>query len=353
LAQLCLGLTKLRLQKAPSVQQQPSSQHRSDIGGMLQPKADSSDTLSRLEAAGFNSRSTTSSINGLPRAAGVDLLDSDDDASWCGDHGSEDGEGSSRNPTDEVHEDMPGPKAAGSSGAHDAGDGNAASGVPRTFYQGIRGLTSSLFVLDFDDTLFPTSWLTQHRETMQASTNRSRILWLQLQAHSLAVNHFFRTICLLGDVVLVTLADVAWVRQSMKVYLPRSAWLLREAPLASARCEANMTGVSGDDIPAAKCWQKSLAMRRMIGHQPIQNLISIGDSQVEQIAARYVGGQCRNEGTVKYTKTVKLAPHPDLTTLTLQLCSLAPRLPSIVREKKDMHFDFTVSPNTFNFSPST
>lgn len=216
------------------------------------------------------------------------------------------------------------------------------------FDGGILALTPTLIVLDFDDTLFPSSWVERNAHILHGSSRHRTLLWKQLQAHTISVIHFLHTARLLGNVVLVTLADRAWVRTKTQTYMPAAMNLLESVQVFCARDEATRGPHKSIDSRETKCWQKQLAMMRAIptvmGDKAFHSFISIGDSTVEQMAARsvanmfYIDDSLSSAGA-EFVKTVKLARRPNVGLLTCQLCFLMQKLPQLLRESSDRHVD--------------
>merc|ERR1712187_986942 len=62
-----------------------------------------------------------------------------------------------------------------------------------------------------------------------------------------------------------------------------------------------------------------------------ESLLSVGDSDVERSAARFIGKECQCSGVIKWTKTVKFMERPDVYMLTSEVEALTERLSSIVK----------------------
>jgi hypothetical protein len=92
----------------------------------------------------------------------------------------------------------------------------------------------SLLIFDWDDTLFPTSWM--HR---QGLLNEGAVLndeqWAHLQDMAGCVQATLETAIQLGHVVIVTNAQEGWVQLSCAAFMDSIRYLLEQVDIKSAR----------------------------------------------------------------------------------------------------------------------
>lgn len=199
-------------------------------------------------------------------------------------------------------------------------------------------LLPTLFVFDWDDTLFPTSWLRRNAH-VERGTLWDSMMHSSLDVHTHAVAVLLRQALSLGEVVVVTLADRKWVVNSIRRYMPELAPLLFSLRIY---CAGDRTPCTEALQPAAK---KRDAMMRAMADKAADagqaamcwgSLVSVGDSSYERLAAQNVGACGRAQGFVKWTKCVKLGHRPTLIGLCKNLLDLAGRLEGLVTHPGDM-----------------
>lgn len=231
---------------------------------------------------------------------------------------------------------------------------------------------STLIILDWDDTLFPTTWL----QSKKAFKNCSKA-WqdeqpdVQLSADDLAaleeMDQTARALVLtaadLGEVCCVTLAQRPWQEVSMKVFMPKlyEVWKELGIPVHYASEEADNTrlGTSGPAVRAIvkdptelKCLlerqqvaKKMKAMEKVINrfYGPMwRNLISIGDGEAEWDAVHELVFNHANPASDRpedelHLKTVKLLEEPTCSLLQAQLQVIHAWLPFIVSRAEDLN----------------
>lgn len=219
-----------------------------------------------------------------------------------------------------------------------------------------------VILLDWDDTLFPTSHMERARRGRVAHEKSSA-----LRLHARLVEATLRHARALGRVAIITLAQRGWVLQSAAQFLPGLdlPTLLQEldipvyyalehvsrdvAHLATSRSRAREVLREGADV-----WQrcKRAAMEKCLRRicrrrqQLRLNVVSVGDSRIEQSALKAVlwsPTAAKLPAGDHPCKTVKLAEAPTLDHLGDQLLSLSRSLPDIVAQRED--FDFTATLN--------
>eukprot|EP00927_Polykrikos_kofoidii_P050586 TRINITY_DN4447_c0_g1_i3.p1 TRINITY_DN4447_c0_g1~~TRINITY_DN4447_c0_g1_i3.p1 ORF type:complete len:242 (+),score=47.21 TRINITY_DN4447_c0_g1_i3:81-806(+) len=152
-------------------------------------------------------------------------------------------------------------------------------------------VTSTVFFFDWDDTLLPTSAVTNGSRfagSLQPDSETSE----ELHEHARVVRNLLRTARSFGRVGIVTLALRPWVQVSAEHYLPGVDWdtefrdldipiiYAREALSKNDRRLAMIE--EGVDLHvASKAMAMSRALKRMRVSTKALDVISIGDSLVE------------------------------------------------------------------------
>jgi len=172
-----------------------------------------------------------------------------------------------------------------------------------------------VFLVDWDDTLMPTSWLQSYKLTEGKSikdlncTMRNRMQHLRRESEEL-----LRQCSRYGDVIIVTNGSKQWVDHSVRSFFPGFEFSC--VPVYSAR-DAHENG----ERPPLH-W-KARAMRELLrGKRNVRGVVSIGDSPVDLHAAR-MAIQHRPECVVKL---MKLRREPTPLAMTRQLVTLRAQL---------------------------
>ncbi|KAF7457480.1 hypothetical protein HWI79_2041 [Cryptosporidium felis] len=181
--------------------------------------------------------------------------------------------------------------------------------------EGLLGGEKTLIIVDWDDTLFPTTWLTMKKQIHLGNSNLGRI-----------IEDFFNKAIELGHVVIITNADPGWVYGTSEQYLPDILGYLRSIPICSARqfSRNGPNDMINWKYRAFNCVIQEFS-RKFDG---IKNVISIGDSNWDRDAVFYVFEN--NKRVQIIPKAIKLLSCPTLEALREQLVILTLKLEEIV-----------------------
>jgi len=159
----------------------------------------------------------------------------------------------------------------------------------------------NLIVFDWDDTLFPTSWLRAQGlldEDAVITPEQDERLEALADAVAVTLERAKRR----GGVAIVTNAEQGWVEASCEAILPSLRAHLAGVRVVSARSRHEKPGVF-----APTTW-KCLAFEELVnefygalGEQDValrRNIVSVGDAEHEMEALRWVaaGAECRAKG---------------------------------------------------------
>ena len=179
-----------------------------------------------------------------------------------------------------------------------------------------------LMVIDYDDTLCPSSWIAAAPER-QATENDLAIL----QHVEESIAGLLRQADALGcSVVIITNADEEWVKFSSRRFLPRVVPLLARVRVVSARhYEALYPGRS-------VCWKaaafthvaKAFFAEATPADARPREVLSVGDSNDERLAVRAAAQPLK-----AVPKAVKLVDAPSLHTVACQLRTVTTVLPFV------------------------
>jgi len=141
----------------------------------------------------------------------------------------------------------------------------------------------TLLFFDWDDTLFPTSWIQQQGLcSAEALPNDEQRAQLQMVAES--ASRMLQEALQIGTVIIVTNAEQGWVEMSCSQWMPSVAHLLEKVDIVSARS----TYESKSRFPSewkrlAFACEVELFYGATTDSQP-RNIISLGDALYEQLA---------------------------------------------------------------------
>eukprot|EP00928_Gymnodinium_smaydae_P072392 TRINITY_DN55766_c0_g1_i1.p1 TRINITY_DN55766_c0_g1~~TRINITY_DN55766_c0_g1_i1.p1 ORF type:complete len:411 (+),score=49.07 TRINITY_DN55766_c0_g1_i1:119-1234(+) len=224
----------------------------------------------------------------------------------------------------------------------------------------------TLIFLDFDDTIFPSTWLEQESRSLKAlsfesaSTDYFRsvdsVAAASLARHEAVVSSFLRTAAsLAGEVTIVTLGTQTWVESCMNKFMP-GLWdelAKLDINISYARKAASDRRVRGalleglDVLPLLKRMAMRKALKRFYSRRPKQswkNCISIGDSDIEREALEELTFrriQRSQSGKQKFVrcKTVKFLDSPSIDELTSELELMISNLSALVHYDGDLSYD--------------
>eukprot|EP00928_Gymnodinium_smaydae_P033570 TRINITY_DN24009_c1_g3_i1.p1 TRINITY_DN24009_c1_g3~~TRINITY_DN24009_c1_g3_i1.p1 ORF type:complete len:502 (-),score=78.90 TRINITY_DN24009_c1_g3_i1:193-1698(-) len=235
--------------------------------------------------------------------------------------------------------------------------------------------SSVVILLDWDDTLFPTSWLLEKGwfrnwaermdERLPSVPAEDARLLSELES---AARSFVLAASQLGKVSCVTLSGRPWPLRSMEAFMPRllETWkssgidirYAREEKIhrAGSRAEAwrltstesaERTQLEEDMYMEMKQMSMHKILKEHYKFQSWKNVLSFGDGYAEQLALQEIGVTHTNlvsstTGQQKdfRVKTVKMLFLPTCQQLAAELEMLQAWLPALVHANRDFHVSF-------------
>ena len=203
--------------------------------------------------------------------------------------------------------------------------------------------SKTLFILDWDDTLFPTNWVMKNGINLQVPANRDQYI-IYFQELDRVLSKFLKTLISMGKVIIVTNALPDWIQIS-SVVLPNTYNLLKQVKLVSAR------GIYRNVSSNMMDW-KTMAFRDIIDEEfndaSVMNVISVGDAEYEYQAL--IALNKRKITTKKYLKSVRFMKDPTHDVLIDQLEVLNNAIPDIWGKYThlDLKFDHFSNVNKHN-----
>jgi len=187
---------------------------------------------------------------------------------------------------------------------------------------------NSLIIFDWDDTLLPTTFLTQdgayNKNMVLTNHEQKKIEKLEKSALNLLNSAISK-----GDVYIITNAGLGWVEFSSKKYYPKIYEILPKIKIISARNE--WENVFPNDTKEWKI-QTFLSLQKKLDTKLVTNIICLGDSLYEMEAGRILA----NCFTEVFVKTVKFKEGPKLEELNKQLMLVNNQFASICSAVKSL-----------------
>jgi hypothetical protein len=194
---------------------------------------------------------------------------------------------------------------------------------------------NALFVFDWDNTLFPTSWL-QWGGVHQGDSSDARRQKAQFRKVARSVCALLEVAKRLGKVVVVTNAEAGWIEHSCTLFLPELAPVLEGLHLVSAR--STFLGSAEAEPSEWKCQafdreiQAFCAGRACAGNLQV---FSLGDSLYEHAALFKVARAM----PIFTPKSVKLMEHPTAAQLVEEQELLAGSLEDLFEQEGEIDIE--------------
>ena len=194
---------------------------------------------------------------------------------------------------------------------------------------------NTLFILDWDDTLFPTHWTITNAINFNVIevVNRYLVYFGELDK---LLYKLLKRFLEYGNVVIVTNAIALWVRISCRV-LPSTYTLFSDNKINVISARDNYKNKS-ESMMEWKSRAFSDIIDKLYDKSVFMNVISIGDAEYEYKALVNLN----NKKNYKLLKSVRLIKDPSFETLVDELEVLYTAIPDVSKQGKnlDLNFDF-------------
>lgn len=196
----------------------------------------------------------------------------------------------------------------------------------------------SLIIIDWDDTLFPTSWVMKNNINLQDGDTREKYKALFLHLDGIVARLLINKLNY-GPVIIVTNASIMWIKLTLSL-MPQTIKLLqRDLKVLSAR------DLYQEQYPKNVGMWKKMTFIEIAKKNPFKNLtykptsiVSIGDAEYEHEALINLHGIDEVKDTL--LKSVKLVPTPTYKKLVDQLMVLNKATPKIVKQPSHLDLNF-------------
>lgn len=181
---------------------------------------------------------------------------------------------------------------------------------------------NTLFILDWDDTLFPTTWASRNNINLVNNNDRQQYV-VHFQELDRILSSFLKNISQYGKIVIVTNAMADWVKIS-SIVIPKTYNIIKKLNIVSAR------GLFSPYTKNMMDWKKmafQMVIKQEYKKKNVMNIISIGDAEYEHQAL--VELTKSNFDKIKYLKSFRLIKNPSHDQLIDQLNVLNASIPHL------------------------
>lgn len=199
-----------------------------------------------------------------------------------------------------------------------------------------QGGVESLILFDWDDTLFPTSWIQQQGLMQARSINEMQKAHLKQLAQ--VVSRTLDMAVQIGNVVIVTNAEKGWVESSCEAFMPSLLDSLQGISIVSARSTYEPHGVHEPSEWKRRAFTREVESFYGDRTEQQRNIVSLGDSLHEQSALAFVTQGAEN----CCGKSLKFMERPHIDQLIYQHQFLSECFLDVVEHHGDL--DVEISP---------
>ena len=190
-----------------------------------------------------------------------------------------------------------------------------------------RKTHNSIFIFDWDDTLFPTSFLM--KEGIVDKNNLSKELINNFGILEKNIINIINFALSKGDVYIITNSSIAWFKYSFDKYFSNLKNIFNKINIISARDKY------GHIYPGEfKIWKENafLSLRKKININLVTNIICFGDSLIELEAVKLLA----NKLNESFIKRIKFKKNPGIEDLINQLYLINNKIDYIYSKAKNL-----------------
>jgi len=168
---------------------------------------------------------------------------------------------------------------------------------------------ATFIIFDWDDTILPTSWLSQNQLFINDPAPLPDYAKEELDRVAEAARSMLLAANKAGKVVVITNADEGWVELSCQKFMPSLTGLMQQFPVISARTTFERQGVSCPFEWKVRAFAQEVdKFFSTVSGDMKRNIISLGDSNHEREAVLKVSKSMLEDHV---TKSVKFMVRPD------------------------------------------
>lgn len=175
---------------------------------------------------------------------------------------------------------------------------------------------ATVVILDWDDTLLPSSWITQAGHRLDTPLEIDETTRQQLETLEQSVANLLHCVTQRSTCVIITNAETGWVELSAAKFMPSVAKVVNRLRVVSARSSYERTYPDSPlDWKFAAFTQELDSFYNGFAADARRNVISFGDSLHEREAIHLVTGAMQNV----HTKSIKFVERPSIRQLQHQV----------------------------------
>ena len=169
----------------------------------------------------------------------------------------------------------------------------------------------TLIILDWDDTLFPTTWVTSNDINIRNINNTQNSISSYFKQVDIELDRLLRLLLKCGHVAIITNAMLNWINISSNI-LPKTSEILSNE---SGKFDIEIISARGSYQSISKepmDWKK-MAFEEIIKNnkfRKVNNIISIGDAEYEYKALINLYEDSTSPKNYKLLKSVKFVKYP-------------------------------------------
>lgn len=197
---------------------------------------------------------------------------------------------------------------------------------------------NNLILLDWDDTLFPTSWVMEkHRNGVPITENIKKLDEILFM--------FLKFVCMYGKVLIITNAEKQWIKISLNL-LDKTSFFIQQHIKNNSFEHGTITIISARDLLSGtfpeQIWVwKELTFKKILEkyfqmNQSLLNLICIGDALYEYNAFVSIWKTENFNRRIKYFKYVKFINKTSIDHLCEELTILTKQINKIIHSRKNL-----------------
>lgn len=197
--------------------------------------------------------------------------------------------------------------------------------------------SGTLIIADWDDTLYPTSWITEN--SIDLTNPKSRYKYMKyFECLDIYLSSLLNYMTTLGEVMIITNAMLEWIELSVSI-LPKTKKCLETIDVISARQKYGNQVVMAD-------WKKLTFLdevtKKMVANKhKYNNIISMGDAEFEHNAL--INLYDNKILPHKYLKSIKFIKSSDYNTLLEQIKMVKGTISQICRMQRQVDLTFDQS----------
>lgn len=193
---------------------------------------------------------------------------------------------------------------------------------------------SNIIILDWDDTLFPTYWITSQRINITNENIRNKYT-MHFSQLDIILHKLLSKMLEKSKVIIVTNAGIKWINISANCVSNTKKLMHDKIPVISARDKFNKQYPND-----AYAWKKITFVNVANNYKnyKIKTILSIGDADYELKALLNLSKNKSVPNT--YYKSIKLITSPSFDLLLQQLNALFDATSKVINQSKNMDLAF-------------